>query len=233
MIPKTQKKEYKVAILNNEIEFAIEARKVKVHGWVWPLHIYQIFTWTIGLIEIFYMFGEVFPYINLLPMFIIFMIIFIGIVIALIYLDTALCLTDPTDPIIYEERLKYQQELWRTNNENSNDQIISKISKFNKIDTRDYINSDFIYVCDICLTHVQNKTKHWREWNRWVSGFDHHWKWLNNWIGDKNYKKFMTLIILYFSSNIYLLIMYIIHLSNILKYWSKPFNQYYSPIISK
>lgn len=171
--------------VNNEIEFAIEARKVKTHGCIWPLHLYQIFTWVLGGLEIFYMFGEVFPYMKHIAMFVIFLLIFCFLLFALIALDTMLCFSDPTDPVVYEERIKCQQEVNGENHEISNDQIIPKISKFKKIDTRDYANSDFVYVCDICLTHVQDKTKHWREWNRCVSGFDHHWKWLNNWIGDK------------------------------------------------
>ena len=168
-----------------------------------------------------------------LPMFVIFLIIFVVFILALLVLDSILCFSDPTDPVVYDERIKYQQELNGDNNEISNDQIISKVSKFKKIDTRDYINSDFIYVCDIWLTHVQNKTKHWRECNRWVSGFDHHWKWLNNWIGDKNYRSFMILIILYFAWNLYLLAMYLLHLSNIIHYWKSPFEQYYNPVVSK
>lgn len=63
---------------------------------------------------------------------------------AILYI--VLCLTDPTDPVIYEERLKYQEELQHERNENSQDQIIAKISKYNKVDTRDLINSEYVYV---------------------------------------------------------------------------------------
>jgi palmitoyltransferase len=37
-------------------------------------------------------------------------------------------------------------------------------------------------------------SKHCGECNRWVGGFDHHCKWLNNCVGGKNYRSFFILI---------------------------------------
>lgn len=100
------------------------------------------------------------------------------------------------------------------------------------IDTREY-ESDYLYVCDICLTHVQDRTKHCRECNRCVSKFDHHCKWLNNCIGDQNYKGFMYLITIYLISNLYMLALYCIYLGNIVEYHKDKFSTVYTPVISK
>ena len=172
---------------NNEIDYKIEIKKVKINGWKWPLHIFQVLTWLIGAFDFLYMFGEVFPYIRYREMLVIFMIGFMILTFVLLVLCIILTWSDPTDPVVYEERLKIQKELATWNSEGSNE-ICKMVSKYKVIDTRDYVNSEWAFVWDICLTHVQNRTKHCREWNRWVSMFDHHWKWLNNCIGDKNYK---------------------------------------------
>ncbi|KJH53335.1 DHHC zinc finger domain protein [Dictyocaulus viviparus] len=48
--------------------------------------------------------------------------------------------------------------------------------------------------CNICQIHVKENTKHCRQCNVCVEVFDHHCIWLNNCIGKKNYKMFVTLI---------------------------------------
>lgn len=45
-------------------------------------------------------------------------------------------------------------------------------------------------ICSICKTSVHISSKHCRECNKCVIGFDHHCKWLNNCIGKSNYKLF-------------------------------------------
>lgn len=63
-----------------------------------------------------------------------------------------------------------------------------------KIDTRT-MQGEKVFVCDICMTHVNDaNSKHCGSCNRCVSKFDHHCKWLNNCIGDRNYKLFLVLI---------------------------------------
>ena len=67
---------------------------------------------------------------------------------------------------------------------------------------RESINSElFDYYCEICKTHVQERTKHCGDCNRCVHVFDHHCKWLNNCIGQKNYKEFryLCLAVFFFS----------------------------------
>ncbi len=53
-------------------------------------------------------------------------------------------------------------------------------------------------MCDVCGTHVLDRSKHCGLCNRCVSTFDHHCNWLNNCVGDRNYWMFVTLIILVF-----------------------------------
>ncbi|CAG9317691.1 unnamed protein product [Blepharisma stoltei] len=50
-------------------------------------------------------------------------------------------------------------------------------------------------VCTICCCSVSPNSKHCGSCNRCVDGFDHHCKWLNNCIGNQNYKKFILLLV--------------------------------------
>ena len=59
-------------------------------------------------------------------------------------------------------------------------------------------------MCQICDTHVNNRTKHCGDCNRCVAIFDHHCKWLNNCIGILNYKYFFSLVVVYLLHQLYL-----------------------------
>ncbi|KAI6202750.1 hypothetical protein M3Y94_00476600 [Aphelenchoides besseyi] len=48
--------------------------------------------------------------------------------------------------------------------------------------------------CNICQINVQKGTKHCRRCNKCIDGFDHHCKWLNNCVGQRNYKAFLVLV---------------------------------------
>lgn len=49
---------------------------------------------------------------------------------------------------------------------------------------------------------LNKESKHCGQWDRWVSKFDHHCKWLNNWVGEKNYKYFAMLILFFLLHNV-------------------------------
>jgi hypothetical protein len=77
--------------------------------------------------------------------------------------------SDPTDPVVIEERR-------------------SRITK----EAFDY--QKYKQICTICKTHVSDQSKHCGECGRCVAGFDHHCKWTNNCIGKLNYRRFLALI---------------------------------------
>ena len=82
---------------------------------MWPLHIYQITTWVIAIWETLYIFLEVFPYSETDFGFAINIVIFAIIAIPLTIFDAILIFSDPTDPVVYQERLliqKMMQQNW-------------------------------------------------------------------------------------------------------------------------
>ncbi|PFH38082.1 DHHC zinc finger domain-containing protein [Besnoitia besnoiti] len=48
--------------------------------------------------------------------------------------------------------------------------------------------------CDVC-GYVNERSKHCRVCNKCVDGFDHHCMWINNCVGDRNYKPFFALLV--------------------------------------
>lgn len=50
--------------------------------------------------------------------------------------------------------------------------------------------------CNICDVHVSERAKHCSNCNKCVYSFDHHCVWLNTCIGGKNYRMFISLLIL-------------------------------------
>jgi len=104
---------------NNEDD-GIELRKVKINGWKWPLHLYQISTWALGVIETVYLFGEVYPYFEHVYGLVILILCYVGFSIPLLILDIMWWISDPTDPVIYNERIIYQK-LLQQNTENTQD----------------------------------------------------------------------------------------------------------------
>jgi hypothetical protein len=125
----------------NEIE--IISKPVKHHGCMWPLHPYQVCTWLIAAIDFYFVFSEVMPYMTPIPVFILVLVLLFTITPALLYLDIKLCFSDPTDPVVYDERLKMQYYN-RANNDPVSEKAV-KISKLAMVDTRDY-DSTWIYV---------------------------------------------------------------------------------------
>jgi DHHC palmitoyltransferase len=50
--------------------------------------------------------------------------------------------------------------------------------------------------CRICQRLVRKQTKHCRRDNRCCLGFNHHCIWINNCIGHKNYRWFLSMVVL-------------------------------------
>lgn len=90
-------------------------------------------------------------------------------VIFLLTLKIWCTLSDPTDPVYYENLSQIRQGL----------NILALPGQL---------------YCENCDSYANGTSKHWNRWNRWVNGFDHHWKWLNNCVGKKNYRLFVILL---------------------------------------
>lgn len=67
---------------------------------------------------------------------------------------------------------------------------------FTAIGSELILSGDFKYFCQICGTHVRDRSKHCRMCNRCVDVFDHHCNWLNNCVGKSNYGLFIGLLLL-------------------------------------
>ena len=79
-------------------------------------------------------------------------------------------ISDPTDKIVYNYKWsKYKNEAF-----------VEGISTY--------------YFCEYCDSYCQQKSKHCRVCNRCVDNFDHHCIWINNCIGERNYKEFIVMI---------------------------------------
>ncbi len=55
---------------------------------------------------------------------------------------------------------------------------------------------DYQFFCNVCGTHVLDRSKHCGICNRCVDVFDHHCNWLNNCVGKSNYCLFVALLFL-------------------------------------
>ncbi len=89
---------------------------------------------------------------------------------ALLVSGAASSCVDPTDPLIEE----YNQ---------SRGAVPCPFDEANKA------------YCDICRSYVESRSKHCLTCKRCASGFDHHCKWINNCIGERNYGWFVGMIV--------------------------------------
>ena len=58
--------------------------------------------------------------------------------------------------------------------------------------------------CHICDAHVSDKAKHCSACNKCVQSFDHHCIWLNTCIGGKNYRLFLSMLIVLVIATLFL-----------------------------
>ena len=89
---------------------------------------------------------------------------------AVIVLGGLLTAWDPTDPVVYQHR-----------------QALQHGSVFQE--------NLYTMVCTACGTNVSAEAKHCSRCDRCVDSFDHHCKWLNNCIGQCNYRYFCGLLL--------------------------------------
>ena len=101
---------------------------------------------------------------ELLVSFVLHCLLFVG----LFYYGHQATVSDPTDHAIYYQRFHQQNQ-----------------------ERMDNIRSKLHYHCDICCFMIKDHTKHCRACNRCCDKFDHHCQWLNNCIGESNYRLFI------------------------------------------
>lgn len=140
----------------------IDPSKMRKHGLSTWINKYQFLSWAVFV----YNFGIFMFFLTpatwyLLPLAIIMLIAYISLTILIVIFGLISILVDPTDP-----RVSYEVS-WR-------------IKGIEPIEDPSYI-----YFCDVCESFVNQKTKHWGDWNRCWENFDHHCIWLNNCVGKK------------------------------------------------
>ena len=132
-------------------------KKVKVNGFSWPYHPFQIISWIAFIIGDVVYFAIIFPI--LLPLwsvlFIILSCIYFILTISIIVFALKAMKWNPTDNNVLLTRKQLS------------------CGQFPE-------QGDFKYFCEICNSYVSEKSKHWGDCNKCVESFDHHCKWLNS-----------------------------------------------------
>lgn len=91
------------------------------------------------------------------------------------------------------------------------DKVVFKSQKIIKSGVEYEPQSDESYWM-YCQAYSRISSKHWGQCNRWVYNFDHHCKWLNNWIGGRNYIWFICLVIFFLIASTFIFIIWVIYL---------------------
>ena len=154
----------------------IENKEVRLNGFTPPLNRYQLISWVYFISSFWvFVFLDIPANLYFFQKYMILWLCIFGIlslgVTVFAFLTTKL---DPTD-----RNVKYEKE-WKRNG----------------VEPKEFLDLNFF--CDVCDVFVHDRTKHWGDWNRWWELFDHHWVWLNNWVGAKNYREFIFLIVFLF-----------------------------------
>ncbi|CAI2375187.1 unnamed protein product [Moneuplotes crassus] len=139
-------------------------------GLTWPWHKFQIISY------IFYILNIVLFYTVVIPSFdseikITFGVIYFLLVALTCIMSILATVTNPTDPTVLKE-------------------IHLQLNNQSLIPENDH---NFCYFCE---AHCSFHSKHCSQCNRCIYKFDHHCVWLNNCIGERNYKWFFLAIIL-------------------------------------
>jgi palmitoyltransferase ZDHHC1/11 len=142
------------------------------------------------------------------------------IIIPLLVIYLILSCIDPAD-----DSVKHLQSLPRIDVDRDNDEHIRSES-----------------YCRICAVEVSEKSRHCSACNKCVDGFDHHCIWLNTCIGARNYRLFVSFLILLIMGTFYLLINSIVQFMSVTQhiygafvlepYYSTGNSQFYSFIDS-
>lgn len=172
---------------------------MKRNGFACPTNIYQILTWllfTLRSTHIFLILNTLIQrnFDNQLVV-LVFHIILVASCLIALFIPTYI---EPSDPFLILELAKKKL---------CEKQKISYTLEINK-------NQDF---CLICCSNIKSSSKHCKSCDRCVDNFDHHCIWLNNCIGQANYRYFIMLLITLFFESIYTIsatLVYIVQIFN-------------------
>ncbi|KAL4444808.1 hypothetical protein ABPG74_016016 [Tetrahymena malaccensis] len=149
---------------------------IKINGFSNGLHPLQIFAYLVYISALIVFAICVFPFFNTQLQILSGVLYYISLG-AMAFLAVLCSYSDPTDPIIRKEKLA-------------------------RLNNLEYDTIEYEYYCSTCISHVQDGSKHCRQCDRCVNGFDHHCKWLNNCIGKENYRMFYFLIAFVFINSV-------------------------------
>ena len=148
--------------------------KSRRHGLERPYHAFQIMSWFVTA------YTTTIFYILILPEYLgiereLYIAIFSILLLLYLWIGYLVSKSDPTDPaiLLFKTCKEHQYDLYR--------QLLAL----------EEMNDRF---CSICQCPVNSSSKHCIRCGRCTIGFDHHCKWVNNCIGEKNYISFILLI---------------------------------------
>ena len=142
---------------------------MKKNGFTLPFSGFQILAWLTTLVLTAGFYGLMLPVLEKETIVLQAVLYSLLLILTVIYGFLATFI-DPTDDTVYQERKAREC-------------------------SEPFDTSNYSKVCRVCKTHVKLKSKHCGECDRCVENFDHHCKWLNNCIGEKNYVHFFITII--------------------------------------
>lgn len=141
---------------------------VKRNGLTCPLHKLQVLTWVLAAVQTAGSYALIYPELSKTTGVSFLCLFSLSLGTALV-LGILITVSDPTDPVVYAHQASIEKGL--------------------PFDERHYA-----LVCTSCQTNVSALSKHCARCGRCIAKFDHHCKWLNNCIGESNYRKFVALL---------------------------------------
>ncbi|OMJ88987.1 hypothetical protein SteCoe_8901 [Stentor coeruleus] len=144
---------------------------IRQNGYQCPWSLHQSTSYIIYLGAILILFLQIFPSFGTLGRVLI-ILFFIITITFLIYYLLKLTFSDPTDPIVIDFK--------NTNDPGLREELENRSNRY----------------CNFCKSPVSSiRSKHCMKCNRCTSIFDHHCKFVNNCVGEKNYVYFAKLIV--------------------------------------
>ncbi|XP_048672621.2 palmitoyltransferase ZDHHC1 isoform X3 [Caretta caretta] len=150
----------------------VQSQHARKNGWSWPLHPFQVIAWLLYLFFALIGFGILVPLLphHWVPAGYICPGVFF--ICHLVVHFTAVSI-DPADANVRENK------------------YLGQLATFSRNQHAHVIENHHCHVCDVDVS----RSKHCGTCNKCVCGFDHHCKWLNNCVGERNYWLFLNSVV--------------------------------------